>query len=142
MRDCICTTSETINFMHKKSHGGNMALNIDIAKAFDTLDWSFLPKVLQAFGFNSTFCSWIKNILNSIGLSISINGAYEGYFKCNRRVKQGDPLSSLLLCLAEDVLSRGIYDLVSKGKLDLIKSTKSVQMPSHTLYADDIMVFS
>jgi hypothetical protein len=97
MKDCICTTSEAINLLNKNSYGGNLALKIDISKAFDTLDWVFLLKVLQAFGFNATFCSWINSILNSARLSISINGSHEGYFKCRRGVRQGDPLSPLLL---------------------------------------------
>jgi hypothetical protein len=55
MKDCICVTSENIYLTHKKSFGGNLALKIDISKAFDTLDWDFLLKVFHAFGFNFTF---------------------------------------------------------------------------------------
>jgi hypothetical protein len=77
--------------------------------------------------------------LSSTRLSISINGNQEVYFKCKRGVRQGDPLSPLLFCLAEDVLRRGLSKLVSDGKLDLIRGTGSVNVPSHTLDADDIM---
>jgi hypothetical protein len=38
IKDCICLTSEAINLLHKKSFGGNVAIKIDIYKAFDTLD--------------------------------------------------------------------------------------------------------
>jgi hypothetical protein len=141
MKDCISVSSEATNLMHKKSFGGNLALKIDIPKAFDTLDLGFLLKVLHAFGFNTTFCNLINTILSSKSLSISINGNQEGYFKCNRGVRQDNPLSPLLFSLAEDVLSRGLSKLVSDGKLDLIRGTRSVNVPSHTLYADDIMVF-
>lgn len=41
IKDCICLDSEAVNFLHKKSYGGNLALKIDISKAFDTLDWNF-----------------------------------------------------------------------------------------------------
>jgi hypothetical protein len=44
IKDCLCTASEAINLLHNKSFGGNLALKIDITKAFDTLDWSFLIK--------------------------------------------------------------------------------------------------
>jgi len=38
IKDCICLTSEAINLLNKRSHGGNLAMKVDIAKAFDTLD--------------------------------------------------------------------------------------------------------
>jgi len=69
---------------------------VDIAKAFDTLDWNFLIEVLEAFGFNSILCKWIKNILSSAKISIAINGKLHGFFSCTRVVRQGDPLSPLL----------------------------------------------
>ncbi|MCI10142.1 RNA-directed DNA polymerase (Reverse transcriptase), partial [Trifolium medium] len=43
--------------------------------------------------------------------------------------------------LAEEVLSRGITKLVADGKVDLIKASRNNYVPSHCLYADDIMVF-
>jgi hypothetical protein len=74
IKDCICLTSEAINVLHKKSVIGNLALKVDIAKAFDTLNWDFLLKVLKCFGFSQRFCKWILAILQSAKLSISING--------------------------------------------------------------------
>jgi hypothetical protein len=141
IKDCLCTASEVANLLHNKAHGGNVALKIDITKAFDILDWSFLLKVLKTFGFNATFCNWIQVILQSAFLSISINGRSHGYFNCSRGVRQGDPLSPLLFCLAEDVLSRSITKLVSDGKFNLIKGTRNLNVPSHCFYADDLMIY-
>jgi ribonuclease HI len=141
IKDCLCIASEATNFLHNKSFGGNLALKIDITKAFDTLDWNFLLKVLQSFGFNEVFCNWIHVILKSAFLSVSVNGKSHGYFNCTRGVRQGDPLSPLLFCLAEDVLSRSISKLVSQGTLQLIKGTRNVCIPSHSFYADDLMIY-
>ncbi|CAJ2645220.1 unnamed protein product [Trifolium pratense] len=141
IKDCVCLTSEAINMLHNKAYGGNLAIKIDIAKAFDTLDWQFLLKVLKTFGFCEKFCNWIQTILHSAKLSISINGKHEGFFSCARGVRQGDPLSPLLFCIAEEVLSRGLSKLVSEDKLKPLNGTRNVSIPSHILYADDVMLF-
>jgi len=90
---CICLTSVAINLLHNISFGGNLDLKIDISKAFDTIKWSFLLRVLKAYGFCTKLCSWIDTILKSAFLSVSINGKLHGYFNCKRGMRQGDPLS-------------------------------------------------
>jgi len=90
---------------------------------------------------NLAFIHWIHSILLSAKISISINGVQEGYFNCNRGVKQWDPLSPLLFYLAEEVLSRGIIKLVEDGKVETKAASRSNHIPSHCFYADDLMVF-
>ncbi|WJX51727.1 hypothetical protein P8452_37896 [Trifolium repens] len=38
IKDCLCIASEASNLLHKKSYGGNLALKIDISKAFDIFE--------------------------------------------------------------------------------------------------------
>lgn len=141
IRDNICLTSEAINFLNNKSFGGDVALKIVISKAFDTLSWHFIFKTLDCFGFNSKFCKWIHVILQFTFLSISMNGKQVGFLKCSNGVRQWYPLSPLLLCLAEEVLSRGISKLVVENQISLIKRSRNFYVPSHTLYEDDTMIF-
>lgn len=91
--DCIGVVSESINVLHKKTFGGNVALKLDICKAFDTLDWKFILDVLKAFGFCDKFCDWVSTILQSARLSFSVNGHAAGFISCSRGVRQGDLLS-------------------------------------------------
>ncbi|XP_045822398.1 uncharacterized protein LOC123915305 [Trifolium pratense] len=139
--DCVIITSEAINVLSKKSYAGNIALKIDIRKAFDTLDWNFLLSVLKHFGFCATFCAWIEEILLSARLSVLVNGKLAGFFNCTRGVRQGDPLSPLLFCIAEEVLSRSISNALLNGELSLMTHCRNTPIPFHVLYADDIMVF-
>lgn len=141
IQDCIVTASEVVNLLHKKSFGGSIALKIDIRKAFDTLNWDFLLHVLRCFGFNHCFCRWIHTILHSVKLSMSINGKSVGFFSCTRGVRQGDPLSPLLFCLAEEVISKDLHIMMEEGKLSQIQASRGLKVPSHCLYADDILIF-
>jgi len=55
--------SDTLNLLDRKSFGGNLAMKIDVKKAFDTLELNvcfFLLKVLKWFGFNEVFCNTLK----------------------------------------------------------------------------------
>ncbi|CAK8538334.1 unnamed protein product [Lathyrus sativus] len=64
---------------------------------------------------------------------MAINGFSYGYFTCTTGVRQGDPLSPLLFCLAEEVLSRSISKLGLDGILELMSRNREVLVPSHTL---------
>lgn len=139
--DPITLTSECVNLLDRKCKHGNIAIKFDIRKAFDTLDWGFLIRVLTAFGFDTAVVNYISSILQSSHLSVSVNGQSRGYFTCSRGVRQGDPLSPLLFCLAEDVLSRGLAMLVDQKQIKLIAAPRSLSPPSHVLFADDVMVF-
>ncbi|XP_019431606.1 PREDICTED: uncharacterized protein LOC109338757 [Lupinus angustifolius] len=105
------------------------------------MDWNFLLNTLHAFGFNDKFVNWISTILQSDKLSINVNGENVGFFSCKRGVRQGDPLSSLLFCIVEDVLSRGISKLVLEGKLSTINCPCNLKTCTHALYAYDILIF-
>lgn len=43
--DCVCIAFEAINTLQNRVFGGNLAIKIDIRKAFDILDWNFLLEV-------------------------------------------------------------------------------------------------
>lgn len=74
-----------INVLGQTAYGGNMALKLDIIKAFDTLEWPFLHKVLKSFGFDGRFIYWIQFILvSAIILSFLWNDSPHGYIQCER----------------------------------------------------------
>jgi len=105
IHDCIAIAFEAINIFSKKVKRGNATYKVDIHKAFDTLSWKFILLVLIRFSFHPSFVSWISTILLSAMLFIRINGGLLGFFPFSRGVRQRDPLSPLLFCLVEEVLS-------------------------------------
>lgn len=108
IHDCSALASDGVNCLNCQTHGRNMAIKLDIHKAFDTVDWKFLLAILDAFGFSNTFTTWIHNILKSICISVLINRSPSGYFPSSQGVQQGDLLLPLLFCISEEVFSRYI----------------------------------
>ncbi|XP_042505477.1 uncharacterized protein LOC122082041 [Macadamia integrifolia] len=137
----ISLASELANLMFECSRGGGMGIKIDIQKAFDTVSWSFLFKVLKKFGFPDNWIGWLHQILRTSRISVLLNGGPVGFFGVERGLRQGDPISPLLFILAEEVLCRGIRLMLQDKKLQAIKGPRGVQMPGFLLFADDIFFF-
>lgn len=53
---------------------GNMALKLDMSKAFDRVEWDFLEVVLEMFGFDDGWRSNVMRCVRSISFSVLING--------------------------------------------------------------------
>lgn len=76
--DNIATTKELIFSIHKH-YLLRYILNVDFAKALDTVDWDFLLDLLVARGFGVRWVGWIMTILQSLKASILINGSSNDY---------------------------------------------------------------
>ena len=80
-------------------------ISLDFLKAFDRLDWTFVFKALEKFGYDENFIYLIKICYNDIQSKIKINGFLSDPFTLSRGVRQGCPLSLLLYIIAAEVLA-------------------------------------
>ena len=53
---------DVISYLEKNNYPG-MLLLIDFEKAFDSVSWEFLFKVIEYFNFGNSFMKWIKVFL-------------------------------------------------------------------------------
>ena len=81
---------------------------IDFEKAFDSLNWNFLHKSLEFFGFGESFLGWIKTFYNNISSFVFNNGFSTPSFNVKRGVRQGDPLSPSLFIIVLELLALSI----------------------------------
>lgn len=66
-----------------------MIVSIDFSKAFDTVRWHFLFRVLKAFGFGPNFVDLIKTLFSGVESCITNGGTTSGFFKPQRGIRQG-----------------------------------------------------
>ncbi|KAE8668489.1 Threonylcarbamoyladenosine tRNA methylthiotransferase [Hibiscus syriacus] len=65
--------NEGIDFWRKKRLKG-CVFKMDFRKAYDTVGWDILFKVMVKMGFGIKWCSWIRKCVTSASVSILVNG--------------------------------------------------------------------
>lgn len=120
----------------------NVAIKLDMAKAYNRVQWSFLFTILRQMGFPESWISLVERSICSCWFSVLVNGVRSGFFKSTRGLRQGDPISPALFVIAADYLSRSLDRLILGKKEMTFKSTRYCEEVSHLAYADDILIFT
>ncbi|XP_022030899.1 uncharacterized protein LOC110931834 [Helianthus annuus] len=82
--DNILLTQELMHNYHRNVGPPRCAFKVDIQKAYDTVDWNFLQKILVGFGFHEKMVKWEMACVASTSFSVAINGNLYGFFKGRR----------------------------------------------------------
>ena len=61
-----------------------LILNIDFEKAFDSVNWNFMFKVLKAFGLGQSVCNWVQSFYKNIKSCVVVNGQVSNWFNIKR----------------------------------------------------------
>ncbi|CAL1404032.1 unnamed protein product [Linum trigynum] len=115
----------------------------DIEKAFDSVNWECLFKILSGLEFLEKWKSWVKGSMCSSMISVLVNGEANGYFRASKGLRQGDPLSPGLFVLVMDVLSMMLKVVREAGKFKgfyMNEDSKNGEV-THLLFADDTVIF-
>ena len=138
--DYIFLSQELMRGYHRSSPSPRCALKVDIMKAYDNVRWEFVLDVLSAMGFPPNIILWIKACMTSPTYTICINGSLHGYFRGERGLRQGDPMSPYLFVIVMEILSRILAEKASHPDFKFhwrCEKTKIVNL----CFADDLMIF-
>ena len=80
-------------------------LCVDIEKASDHVDWSFLLIVMQKMGFGEKWVGWIKWCISTASLCVLVNGTSTSLFQSSRGLRQRDLISPYLFVIAMEVFN-------------------------------------
>ncbi|KAL9963192.1 hypothetical protein ACROYT_G032369 [Oculina patagonica] len=133
--DGVRTIEDVLEFAQFTDCSG-ILMAIDFEKAFDSLNHTFLFKVLEKFNFGPYFLQWIKMFYANVSSCVLNNGFITDLFPVRCGVRQGDPLSPLLFILALETLACRIRE-DNEIKGSLVKENE-IKL---TLFADDMTSF-
>eukprot|EP00253_Pinus_taeda_P015021 PITA_15021 len=97
--------------------------------------------MLTHLGFKLEFINWIMGCVTSVSFAVLINGAASSFFKGQRGLRQGCPLSPLLFLLVAEGLSRLIPEAKRTGMIKGLEVAANLFI-THLLFVDDILLFT
>ena len=126
----------------KKSRRGNVALKLDMTKAYDRMSWMHIIAVLRRFGFGERFIDMVWRLVSNVWFSILINGVSHGFFRSSSGVRQRDPLSPVLFIIGAEVLSRGLNNLTQQVGFLGFRVPRGCPTVTHLAFTDGVLIFS
>lgn len=141
--DNVLIAYECIHYLRiKKGKSGGCAIKLDMATAYDRVEWNYLNAIMLALGFPASWCSLVMKCVSSVSFSVRVNGVFSESFIPTRGIRQGDPISPYLFLLCSEGLSCMIKNIgpqyISRG----VRVSRAAPWISHLLFADDCIIFS
>jgi hypothetical protein len=117
------------------------AYKLDLAKAYDRVDWNTLERIMLKLGFRQTWVRWIMACVTTVRYSVKLNGEQLNAFSPTRGLRQGDPLSPYLFLFIANGLSCFLKDAIARNRLQELVICRGAPGISHLLFANDSLLF-
>ncbi|XP_056685500.1 uncharacterized protein [Spinacia oleracea] len=140
--DNILLATELIKGYTRAHLSPRCLLKVDLKKAYDSIEWSFLQSLMIELGFPDCFVAWVITCITTVSYSININGKPSVPFCAKNGPRQGDPclLFSLQLVYVE-YLTRYLQYLQHQPDFNFHPKCEKLAT-THMMFDDDLLMLS
>ena len=96
---------------------------------------------MDKLGFDAKWINWTKELVMTVSYSVVVEGQPFGYFRPNRGIRQGDPLSPYLFLFCAEGLSFLLHKAEQNRLIQGVQVNRRCQTVNHLLFADDSILF-
>ncbi|XP_019154304.1 PREDICTED: uncharacterized protein LOC109150749 [Ipomoea nil] len=141
--DNILVAVEVGHFLNRKQCGMLWwsALKLDMAKAYDRMEWPFLEKMMLALSFDVGWVQLIMKCVSTISYNLLVNGSRSDPILPTRGLRQGGPLSPYLFIICAEGLSLLLQKAHNRGLIHGCRVARGAPPISHLFFADDSLLF-
>jgi hypothetical protein len=105
--DNVLLAYELTNYMQNKRKGLDeyAALKLDMSKAYDRVEWTFLERMLGQLGFHQNWVNVVMQLVTTVTYRVKVNGELTEEIFPGRGLRQGNPLSPYLFLICVEAFS-------------------------------------
>ncbi|GAU51623.1 hypothetical protein TSUD_414500 [Trifolium subterraneum] len=136
--DGVVVLNEVID-LAKRRKDTCMLFKVDFERAYDTISWNYLERMMVKMGFAGQWIRWMRACVFNSSMSVLVNGSPTEDFKVEKGLRQGDPLSPFLFLIAAEGLTGMVNRAVDIGKFAGYTMGGSIQFQI-LQFADDTVL--
>lgn len=141
--DNVVVCKEIVHSMkHTKAKKGSFVIKLDMEKAYDRLEWTFIESTLIDAGIPTSLVTVIMKMISSGSCRLLWNGEVTDSIRSSRGLRQGCPVSPYFFVLCMEKLGQWIQSKAMEGRLRGVKTSKSGPTLNYLFFADDLLLFS
>ncbi|KAH1107833.1 hypothetical protein J1N35_011601 [Gossypium stocksii] len=136
IHDNILIAHELVHYLHK-----GFVIKLDISKAYDRVEWTFIEEVMKKMGYANEWVTKIMSCVRSIRYVVKCNSILSETIVPERGLRQGDPLSPFLLLFYMEAFSKLLIHAQTNNILKGIRASINGPRINHLFFADDALLF-